>query len=501
MKGIAKMKYTQLNPIDNVAVALESLSKGEKIDLAGGFILPNDVPGGHKFALAAIAAGGDIIKYGVPIGHAVNPVAQGEWVHVHNVKTNLAGEVEYQYQPTPSTKMDVKENIPTFMGYRRQNGKVGIRNEVWIIPTVGCVNRLAERLAEKANAQGLPEGVGPAVAFPHPHGCSQLSTDHENTRRMLANLALHPNAGGVLFVGLGCENNTITEFRQLVESHADRNPNISYMVAQDEEDEFAAGLTAIKNLAAKAAVKRETVPVSELKIGMKCGGSDGLSGITANPLIGMFSDWLVDRGGSTVLTEVPEMFGAEKSLLNRAVDEEVFQRGVDMINDFKQYFQRYGQTIYENPSPGNKAGGITTLEDKSNGCTQKGGSRPIVDVLPYGGVLRKAGVTLLAGPGNDIVTVSALAAAGAHLVLFSTGRGTPLGGPAPVIKLSTNADLAKRKPGWIDFDASPLAAGEEKKSVLERFVALIVETASGKQTKAELQNSHDFAIFKDGVTL
>lgn len=496
------MKYTQLNPADNVAVALASLSKGEKIDLAGGFVLPDDVPGGHKFALRAIGANEDVIKYGVPIGHAINPVAQGEWVHVHNVKTNLAGEVAYQYEPVPSTKKEIKNDIPTFMGYRRPNGKVGIRNEIWVIPTVGCVNRLAERLAEKANAGALPSRVGPAVAFPHPHGCSQLSTDHENTRQMLANLALHPNAGGVLFVGLGCENNTIDEFRKLVESHADRNPNVAYMIAQDESDEFASGMALISTLAAKAAeAKREATPVSELKIGMKCGGSDGLSGITANPLIGLFSDWLVDRGGSTVLTEVPEMFGAEKSLLNRAVDEDVFQCGVDMINNFKQYFQRYGQTIYENPSPGNKAGGITTLEDKSLGCTQKGGSRPVVDILPYGGVLRKSGVTLLAGPGNDIVTVSALSAAGAHLVLFSTGRGTPLGGPAPVIKVSTNADLAQRKPGWIDFDASPLATGEPRETVLRRFVQLIIDTASGQSTKAELQNSHDFAIFKDGVTL
>lgn len=496
------IKYTQLNPNDNVAVALVALSKGEEIDLAGGFALPADVPGGHKFALSAIGAGENVIKYGLPIGHAIAPIAKGEWVHVQNVKTNLAGEVVYQYEPVPSTQQDVKQNLPTFMGYRRPNGKVGIRNEIWIIPTVGCVNRLAERLAEKANAGALPAGVGPAVAFPHPHGCSQLSTDHENTRIMLSNLALHPNAGGVLFVGLGCENNTIDEFRKLVESHGDRNPNIAYMIAQDEADEFASGMKIVDALAAKAAgAKREAVPVSELKIGMKCGGSDGLSGITANPLIGAFSDWLVDRGGSTVLTEVPEMFGAEKSLLNRAVDEEVFQRGVDMINNFKHYFQRYGQTIYENPSPGNKAGGITTLEDKSLGCTQKGGSRPVVDVLTYGGVLRKPGVTLLAGPGNDIVTVSALSAAGAHLVLFSTGRGTPLGGPAPVIKVSTNADLAKRKPGWIDFDASPLASGEAREAVLERFVALIIDTASGQSTKAELQSSHDFAIFKDGVTL
>lgn len=496
-------KYIILNPDDNVGVALEKLDSGASLSLAGGQLrLAEDIPLGHKFSLRDIPTAANVMKYGVPIGHAIQDIPAGSWVHVHNVKTNLKGEEKYTYNPTPPKigKADPKRQIK-IQGYRRPNGGVGIRNEIWILPTVGCVNWLAERLAAEGNAL-RPEGVDRVAAFSHPHGCSQLGEDHENTRTILADLAQHPNAGGVLVVGLGCENNTMKEFRQLVESREPRNPNIRYMVAQDEEDEYASGLTLLKELFAEAAkAKREPVPVGELCVGLKCGGSDGLSGITANPLIGAFSDWLVDRGGRTVLTEVPEMFGAERALLNRAVNAEVFERGVAMVNNFKNYFLRYNQTIYENPSPGNKAGGITTLEDKSIGCTQKGGSRPVVDVLPYGGVVTKPGVNLLNGPGNDIVTVSAMAAAGAHLILFSTGRGTPLGGPVPVLKVSSNSALAAKKPHWIDFDAGVIAEGETMEAVLERFVGKILDIASGTLSNSEKQMAHDFAIFKDGVTL
>lgn len=494
--------YIILNPCDNVAVALRRLDKGAATGADGEPMPAEDIPTGHKFALGAITPGEPVTKYGETIGTAAYPIKKGAWVHVHNMKTNLGGEAEYCYLPETITRKQIDaDDVPKFMGYRRPHGGVGIRNEIWIIPTVGCVNRLAERLAEHMNRQ-LPDGIDNAVAFPHPHGCSQLGDDHENTRRILTNLSRHPNAAAVLYVGLGCENNTVAEFRRLVESTPGGNPNIEYLVAQDEEDEFEAGLKRLVRLAnAAAGATREPIPVSNLVVGLKCGGSDGLSGVTANPLLGRFSDWLVDRGGSTVLTEVPEMFGAETSLLNRAADADVFHRGVDMINGFKCYFERYGQTIYENPSPGNKDGGISTLEDKSLGCTQKGGHGAVVDVLPYGGIVSKTGVTLIAGPGNDIVAVSLLAAAGAHLILFTTGRGTPLGAPAPVVKVSTNTELAVRKRQWIDFDAGPLALGQNVNVALDDLVALVIETASGRETCSEKQASRDFAIFKDGVTL
>ena len=496
-------QYIILTPDDNVAVALAALAAGETLDIGGGLAIRENIPSGHKFSLRDIPAGGMVEKYGVPIGRAAKDIPAGSWVHVHNVRTNLEGEEAYVYEPAPVPAgcLAASCDIPTFKGYRRSGGRVGIRNEVWVVPTVGCVNWLVERLAREANAI-RPDEVDRVKALPHPYGCSQLGDDHETTRVVLANLARHPNVGGVLFAGLGCENNVMADFIKLVETHSDRCPNIRYMIAQDGEDEMAAGMAHMHALLAGAAGMRRTdIPVSELCVGMKCGASDGLSGVTANPLLGAFSDWLVDRGGRTVLTEVPEMFGAERGLLNRAVSAEVFDRGVAMINDFKRYFVRYNQTIYENPSPGNKEGGITTLEDKSVGCTQKGGSRPVVDILPYGGIASKPGVTLLSGPGNDLVSVSAMAAAGAHLILFSTGRGNPLGSPVPVVKVASNADLARRKSHWIDFDASPLATGTPMPELLGRFVELVLAVISGQETKNEIGGFHDFAIFKDGVTL
>ncbi len=489
-----------LTPDDDVGVAIEALPAGSA---AGPVVLREAVPAGHKFAVRDIPAGAPVRKYGLAIGHAIRDIPAGSWVHVHNVKTNLAGEESYAYEPDKAPKAGrpiPPAERPTFRGYRRERGRAGTRNEVWVVPTVGCVNRLCERLAAEADA-ARPAGVDLVAAMPHPYGCSQLGDDHEITRTVLANLARHPNAGGVLFIGLGCENNVMADFRVLVESHPDRTANIRFLVAQDVDDEMAAGRGLLAEIIAAARAERTDVPMSDLCVGMKCGASDGLSGVTANPLLGAFSDWLVDRGGMTVLTEVPEMFGAERGLLNRAADAGVFKRGVAMINEFKRYFTRHNQTIYENPSPGNKTGGITTLEDKSIGCTQKGGTRPVVDILPYGGMVALPGVTLLSGPGNDLVSASALASAGAQLILFSTGRGNPLGSPVPVVKVSSNADLAGRKSHWIDFDASPLAQGAPMAEVVADFAELIREVASGRLTRSEEQGFHDFAIFKDGVTL
>ena len=493
-------KYTVLNAADNIGVAVAALSPGETIIAAAGLKAADAIPGSHKFSLRPIASGEKVIKYGIPIGVAVADIPAGAWVHVHNVRTGLSGEETYFYAPAPAGGKKISDSR-AFMGYRRPHGRAGVRNEVWIVPTVGCVNWLAERLAARAG-ECLPAGIDAVAAFPHPLGCSQLGDDHEHTRVMLASMARHPNAGAVLYVGLGCENNTMKDFRTLVEGFPERCAHIEYMVAQEVGDELAEGWERLRVLlCAAATAEREPIPVSDLCVGMKCGASDGLSGVTANPLLGVFSDWLVDRGGAVVLTEVPEMFGAEKELLNRAESSAVFERGVAMINDFKKYFLRYGQPVYENPSPGNKDGGITTLEDKSIGCTQKGGNRAVVDIQPYGGRACRNGVTLLSAPGNDLVSISALAAAGAQLILFSTGRGNPLGGVAPVVKVSSNTDLARRKAHWIDFDAGPIASGLDKYELLDGFVDLILAVASGQRTRSEIAGIRDFAIFKDGVTL
>ncbi len=447
---------------------------------------------GHKYALRDIAEGEDVIKYGMPIGHATRMIARGEHVHVHNVKTNLGEVLEYRYEPDEAAiagfdgaavaERPPNRSVPTFRGYRHPDGRVGIRNDIWVVPLVGCVNRLAERLAQSCGG----------IALTHPYGCSQMGKDHETTANMLAQLCRHPNAGGVLVVSLGCENNTLESFKERLGDVS--SLNIRFMKAQDPGDEYERGRDLLEELDKARPRKRVDVPVSELVVGLKCGGSDGFSGLTANPLVGRFSDWLAMRGGSTVLTEVPEMFGAETLLMRRCRTRSVFDKCVKMINDFKEYYASHNQVCYENPSPGNKAGGITTLEDKSLGCVQKGGSAPVEDVLLYGERVKEHGLSLVTGPGNDLVASTVLAAAGCHLILFTTGRGTPFGCVVPTLKIASNDALAQRKPNWVDWNAM-------SNPDVEAFAGKILSVASGEKAKNELAGDRGIAIFKDGVTL
>lgn len=499
---LSMQSIIKIHALDNVAVALRDVAQGEAVTAGGVTVtLPQSVARGHKFALYDIAPGEMIVKYGLPIGHALEAIAPGQHIHSQNAKTNLSDLDEYQYQPEfmtlPAQMADREVQI-----YRRKNGDVGVRNELWILPTVGCVNGIARQiqtrfLKETNNAEGI-DGV---YLFTHPFGCSQLGQDHENTRTMLQNMVRHPNAGAVLVIGLGCENNQVDAFRTTLGDYdAER---VTFMICQQQDDEVEAGLERLHALY-EAMRNDQRVPgkLSELKFGLECGGSDGLSGITANPLLGRFSDYMIANGGTTVLTEVPEMFGAERILMSRCRDEATFEKTVHMVNDFKQYFIEHNQPIYENPSPGNKAGGITTLEEKSLGCTQKAGQSKVVDVLKYGERLHTPGLNLLSAPGNDAVATSALAGAGCHMVLFSTGRGTPYGGFVPTVKLATNSELAQKKPHWIDFDAGRLIHGVEMDDLLTQFVDMIVQIADGKKlAKNEINDFRELAIFKSGVTL
>lgn len=493
-------KYLQIDKNDNVAVALHDMSKGEKFEYNGNeYTLCENIACGHKFALKNIKEGENVTKYGFAIGHATKNIECGTWVHTHNVKTNLEGLLEYKYEPTPIAEM--KPIKATFDGYVRKNGDVGIRNEIWIINTVGCVNKTAELLAKKSHELENISKVDGVFCYTHPYGCSQLGEDHENTQKILAGLIRHPNAGGVLVLSLGCENNNLDNFMPVLgEYDEDR---VKFLVTQNVEDEIEEGLKLISQLIDYAAsFKRQPVDASELKVGLKCGGSDGFSGITANPLLGKFSDMLCACSGTTVLSEVPEMFGAETILMNRAENEDIFEQTVSMINNFKLYFTKYNQNIYENPSPGNKKGGITTLEDKSLGCTQKGGSGVVRDVLSYGEKANKKGLNLLTGPGNDIVACTALAASGVHLILFTTGRGTPLGSPVPTVKVATNTALATKKSNWIDFNAGRLIDGVSMEEMSKEFFDYVLNLASGKAlTKNEINGYKEISIFKDGVTL
>mgnify|MGYP001031225611 CR=1 FL=1 len=494
----------KIDAADNVATALRDLNKGTVATIGEDRIrLLNDILQGHKFAVANIEPGTDVIKYGASIGRASQAIAVGEHVHTHNLKTKLDSSFNYKYQPQPVASL-LKPDVLTFMGYLRADGQVGIRNEIWVLPTVGCTNRVAGIIAEQARnalqSEPWAENIDGIYAFPHQFGCSQLGDDHLNTQKLLVSLAKHPNAAGVLFVGLGCENNQISGLQSAL---GDYDPNrIKFLVNQEVEDEITVGTGLVVELAKQASsCFRQPLPLKALKLGLKCGGSDGLSGITANPLVGWISDIVIDSGGISALTEVPEMFGAETLLMKRATNEDVFNKTVELINDFKDYFIKNEQPVYENPSPGNKAGGITSLEDKSLGCTQKAGTSPVVDVLKYGDRLKSPGLNLLSAPGNDLVASSALAAAGCQVVLFTTGRGTPFGSFVPTMKISTNTDLATRKPNWIDFNAGVLVEDQDMDTVVKEFTDYIIKVASGELVNNEKMNFRELAIFKSGITL
>lgn len=497
MKG-----YLKINANDNVAVVLaDTLAAGDVVELDGQrVVVQQEVARGHKVALVDMCAGQQVVKYGYPIGHLTQAVKAGEWIHTHNLKSDLCDNLEYTYTPKSYDVEFQRDDNLRVMGYLRASGEMGIRNELWIVPTVGCVNGQAQAIAERLKRECDCSHLDDVRVYTHNYGCSQLGDDHANTQRALAALIKHPNAGGVLVLGLGCENNQIASLKEVMgEWDEDR---VRFLVAQEVEDEVDMGVQLCRELVEKMRMdRREPLPLSYLRIGLKCGGSDGLSGITANPLVGRFSDWLIAQGGTTILTEVPEMFGAETILMNRAASEDVFEDTVRLINSFKEYFREYGQPIYENPSPGNKQGGITTLEEKSLGCVQKGGVQMVVGVLDYCERVERQGLNLLRAPGNDLVATSALALSGCQLVLFTTGRGTPFGAFVPTMKISTNTPLAKFKSSWIDFDAGALVEQTAADEVLNGLIDKVIATANGERVKHEEVGAKELAIFKSGVTL
>ncbi len=493
-------KYLKINTADNVAVAIHEISKGEQITVDGQTITTvDDIPAGHKIALKNFSEGENVIKYGYPIGHTKMAVRQGSFMNEQHIKTNLAGLLDYSYNPVDAS-LDIPKEELTFKGYRRKNGDVGVRNEIWIIPTVGCVNGIVNQLTHNLLKETGGKGVDAIVGFTHNYGCSQLGDDHENTKKILRDMVLHPNAGAVLVVSLGCENNQPDVFKEFIGDFDPRR--VRFMTTQKVHDEIETGMEILHELydIAKEDV-REDIPLSELKVGLKCGGSDGFSGITANPLLGLFSDFLVAQGGTTVLTEVPEMFGAETILMNRCKTPQLFDETVKLINDFKSYFLSHNEPVGENPSPGNKAGGISTLEEKALGCTQKCGKSAVCGVMDYGDRLKVKGLNLLSAPGNDLVASTALASCGCHLVLFTTGRGTPFGTYVPTMKISTNSALAENKPNWIDFNAGVIVENEPIAETCKRFIQYVIKVASGEFVNNEKKGYREISIFKNGVTL
>ena len=493
--------FIKINPADSVVVCLRAFKQGEHIMVDNKEIeIAQDTPMGHKILIKDTAIGCDIIKYGYPIGHALHDLKAGVWINENNLKTNLSGTLAYEYHPVDEP-LKIKNEGRTFRGYVRKNGEVGIRNEIWIVPTVGCVNGIAEQLATLLKRETNCTDIDAIHTWHHNYGCSQLSEDHENTRKILRDIVLHPNAGAVLVLGLGCENNQPEQFMEMLGDY-DKD-RIRLLVTQKVDgDEIKEGMLILRELYDIARKdRREECPLSKLRVGLKCGGSDGFSGITANPLVGEFSDYLVAQGGTSILTEVPEMFGAETILMNRCETPELFEQTVKLVNDFKEYFLSHGEPVGENPSPGNKAGGISTLEDKALGCTQKCGRAPVRGVLAYGDRLQTTGLNLLSAPGNDLVASTALASAGCQIVLFTTGRGTPFGTFIPTMKISTNTNLFERKPNWIDFNAGKLVEGTSMEELLRKFIDKIISVANGEWTRNEINGYREISIFKNGVTL
>lgn len=488
------MKGLLLHSGDGVAVVTEDVRKGETVSVNGREIAAkDDIPALHKIALRDIPAGEKVIKYGYPIGVSLG-ICAGEHVHTHNLRSDLRASDEYEYRPSAASVPPFPDR--EFAGFRRLDGRVGIRNQVLVVPTVGCINNVCEEVARIARERS---GYSEIYAMPHPYGCSQLHGDLRATREILAGLASNPNNGGVLVVSLGCENNTLDEFLQCL--HLSDPARLRAMRTQDEGDEIEKGVALACELARLCEGDARTpCRLSDLNIGLKCGGSDAFSGVTANPVVGALADMAVGAGGSAVMTEIPEMFGAEQQLLDRCVSEEKFSSLAQVIQDFKQYFISHGESVGENPSPGNKKGGITTLEEKSLGCVLKGGHSAVSDVLRYGESLRAKGLTVVEAPGNDATAQTALAAAGAQIVLFTTGRGTPLGGVVPTVKIATNGALAAAKPRWIDFDAS-CAFGCGIVGAAEKLIDLLVRVAGGEPVAAERNRSREIAVWKRGVTL
>lgn len=494
--------FLKINPADSVIVCLKPMKKGDTITVDNKTLtLAEDTPAGHKVLIEDKKEGENIIKYGYPIGHARKDLKAGEWVNENNLKTNLSGTLEYTYNPV-NEKLNIPVENKTFKGYVRKNGEVGVRNEIWIVPTVGCVNGIAEEIAKRLEKETNLQGIDAVHAWHHNFGCSQLSEDHESTRKILRDIVLHPNAGAVLVLSLGCENNQPDDFMAMLGDYDKERIRliVTQKVEGDEVEESMRVLRELYNIAKED--KRVDVPVTKLRVGLKCGGSDGFSGITANPLEGEFSDWLVAQGGTSILTEVPEMFGAETILMDRCETRELFDQTVSLINNFKEYFLSHGEPVGENPSPGNKAGGISTLEDKALGCTQKCGRAPVSGVLEYGDRLKNTGLNLLSAPGNDLVAATALAAAGCHMVLFTTGRGTPFGTFVPTMKISTNSSLYQRKTNWIDFNAGQLVdGGKTMKQLVPEFIDKVLAVASGEKVRNEINGYSEISIFKNGVTL
>jgi altronate hydrolase len=475
-----------LNPADDIAVALDDVATGETPEGLDGPARA-DIAQGHKIARHAVPEGGIVRRYGQVIGRAKTAIEAGDHVHVHNLAMAEDGrEAEVGadvHPPVPLTDA-------TFQGIVRKDGRVGTRNYIGVLTSVNCSATVARRIADAFPDASLPKGVDGVVAFTHQGGCggSSLSTDVELLQRTLAGYARHPNFAAILIVGLGCEANQIPDW--LRKSELETGTTLRAMTIQEAGGTaraIEAGIEIVRELVDEAAkVERQTVSASHLTVGLQCGGSDGWSGVTANPALGAAVDLLVAHGGSAMLSETPEIWGAEHLLLRRATSQGVADKLNARLDWWRAYADKHGMELNNNPSPGNLKGGLTTILEKSLGAVAKSGSTPLTDVIGYAEPLKTQGLTFMDSPGYDPCSATGQIASGANLIVFTTGRGSVFGAkPAPSIKVASNAKLASWMDEDMDIDASPVLTGTPMAEVGAEIFERMLAVASGEPSKSE----------------
>jgi len=534
-------KLIKVHPSDNVAVALVNLKAGEVVTFEGQDIkVVSDVKAKHKIALTDLQSGDKIIMYGVLVGKANTPIMLGDVLTINNVKHESA-KVTQKTDTTGWSAPNVdKWKDKTFMGYHREDGQVGTANTWLFFPLVFCENRNIELLkdifekellTQKSNSHRMllrslvNEGDGNTAVEPeqttnvfdnievkfitHPGGCGGIRQDSESLARLLAGYVKNPNVAGATVLSLGCQNLQIDIFNKALEAISPNNKKPVLMYEQQQMGTVDEMLTAIiKNSfeAIKEAnkIERQPAPLSKLKVGLECGGSDGFSGISANPTLGYTSDMLVALGGTAILAEFPELCGVEQELVNRCVEEDKANKFLGLMQAFEKSVVDAGSGFDMNPSPGNIKDGLITDAMKSAGAAKKGGTSPVVDVLDYGEYVTNPGLNLLCTPGNDVESTTAMVGSGANIVLFTTGLGTPTGNPiTPVIKVSSNSELAAKMSDIIDVDTGDVIKGEKTiEEMAETMLQYIIDVASGTiKSKASILNQDDFIPWKRGVSL
>jgi len=490
---------------DNVAIARVPLAAGTELRIGGQIAVTAREPiaAGHKIALVHVAPGEVVRRYGQIIGRAKQPIEPGQHVHTHNLAFE---ELHFDYEfPAGETALPERLASPTFMGYPREGGSVGTRNYIAVVAASNCAAHTAEMIAHSFAGEPLPPNVDGVVAFPHGDGCGQvIGPDTLQLQRTLGGVLAHPNVAAAVILGLGCEVNQIEHY---LGPNAPRSSRLVGMTLQGSggtRGALAAARAEIAGLIEQcAAEQRVESPASRIVLGLNCGGSDSFSGITANPALGVCSDMLAAIGATTVLAETTEIFGAEHLLVRRARNRQVAEKLLSFVTGYRQYLNRFAGSFDDNPSPGNKEGGLTNILEKSLGAVAKAGTSPLTDAVDYAERVRTPGFVFMNTPGYDPVSLTGLAAGGCNLIAFTTGRGSAIGFPSvPVLKIATNSNTYRRMQDNMDLNAGAIADGEKSVAEVGREIFdILLRVASGEHTRAEQLGHHEFVPWRIGPVM